>query len=83
MHFASKVKVKVLVDQLCPTLRVPLSVRFSRQEFPSPGYLSNPGIEPGSSTLQADSLQSEPPGKPFCFQNSLLNSLPDSLMQLA
>ena len=44
---------------------------FSRQEywsgfpFPSPGYLPNPGIEPGSPTLQADSLLSEPPGKPF------------------
>ena len=33
--------------------------------FPSPGDLSNPGMEPGSCTLQADSLQSEkPPGKP-------------------
>ena len=44
--------------------------KFSRQEywsgvpFPSPGDLSDPGIEPGSSTLQADSLPSELPGKP-------------------
>ena len=29
-----------------------------------PGDLPNPGIEPGSSALQADSLLSEPPGKP-------------------
>ena len=29
----------------------------------SPGDLPNPGIEPRSSTLQADSLRSEPPGK--------------------
>ena len=42
---------------------------FSRQEywsglpFPSPGDLPNPGIEPGSPTLQADALTSEPPGK--------------------
>ena len=42
---------------------------FSREEywsglpFPFPGYLPDPGIEPGSPTLQADSLQSEPPGK--------------------
>ena len=42
---------------------------FSRQEywwgllFPSPGDLLNPGIEPGSPTLQADALTSEPPGK--------------------
>ena len=37
---------------------------FSRQEywiglpFPSPGYLPNPGIEPSSPALQADSLPS-------------------------
>ena len=30
----------------------------------SPGDLPNPGIEPMSPTLQADSLPSEPPGKP-------------------
>ena len=41
---------------------------FSRQEywsglpFPSPGDLPDPGIEPGSPTLQADALSSEPPG---------------------
>ena len=46
------------------------SMEFSRQEyrsglpFPSPGDLPNPGIEPGSSTLEADALTSEPPGKP-------------------
>ena len=33
--------------------------------FPSPGDLPNLGIEPGSATLQADSLPSEPPGKPI------------------
>ena len=44
---------------------------FSRQEywrglpFPSPGDLPDPGIEPRSPALQADSLSSEPPGKPF------------------
>ena len=49
----------------------PLPVGFSRQEywsglpFPSPGDLPNPGIEPGSPTLQADALPSEPPGKPI------------------
>ena len=42
-------------------------MEFSRQEcwsglpFPSPGDLPNPGIEPGSPMLQADSLSSEPP----------------------
>ena len=48
-----------------------LSMGFSRQEYwsglplPSPGYLPNPRIEPGSPALQADALSSEPPGKPI------------------
>ena len=32
--------------------------------FPSPGDLPHPGIEPGSPSLQVDSLPSEPSGKP-------------------
>ena len=42
---------------------------FSRQQywsglpFPSPGYLPNPGIEPGSPAPQADSLPTELKGK--------------------
>ena len=79
-HFSlTKVlKVKVLVTQSCPTLchpmdcthQAPLSMGFSRQEywsrepFPSPGALPESGIESGSPALQADSLLSEPPGKP-------------------
>ena len=49
--------------------QAPLSMEFSRQEYwsglplPSPGDLPNPGVEPGSPGLQADSLLSEPPGK--------------------
>ena len=45
-------------------------MEFPRQEywsglpFPSPGDLPNPGIKPGPPTLQADTLPSEPPGKP-------------------
>ena len=56
--------------------------RFSSQEHwsglscPPPGDLPNPGIEPRSSTLQADSLPSEPPGKP---KNTGMGSL--SLLQ--
>ena len=44
-------------------------MEFSRQEywsrlsFPSPGDLPDPGIEPESPALQADSLLSESPGK--------------------
>ena len=47
--------------------QAPLSMGFSRQEywsglqFPSPGYLPNPGIEPGSPMFQANALPSEPP----------------------
>ena len=50
-------------------LYAPLSMGFSRQEFWN-GYIpfsrgsSNPGIESGSAAFQADSLLSEPPGKP-------------------
>ena len=46
-------------------------MEFSRQEywsglpFPSPGDLPDPGIKPGSSALQADTLLSEPPGRPL------------------
>ena len=49
--------------------QAPLFMEFYRQEywsglsFPSAGGLSNPGIEPGSPALQADSLQM--PGSPF------------------
>ena len=48
--------------------QVPLSLGFSRQEywsglsFLSPGDLSDPGIEPWSPALQADSLLTELPG---------------------
>ena len=52
-------------------LQAPLSMGFSREEYwsglpvPSPGDFPDPGIEPGSLTLQADSLTSDPPGKPL------------------
>ena len=47
------------------------SMEFSTPEYwsgwpvPSPGYLPNPGIEPRSPALQADSLPAEPQGKPI------------------
>ena len=73
------------VAQSCPTLCDPLdcslpgslSMGFSRQEywsglpFPSPGDLPNPGIEPRSPALEADTLTSEPPGKYKNMSNSL------------
>ena len=61
----------VKVAQSCPTLQ-PHGLYYSPGQntgvgscsFPSPGDLPNPGIEPGSPALQADSLPTEPPGKP-------------------
>ena len=63
----------IMSDSLQPPWAVacqaPLSTGFSKQEYwsglpvPSPGDLPDPGIEPKSPTLQADSLLSEPPGK--------------------
>ena len=52
-------------------LQAPLSMEFSRQQywselpFPTPADLPNPGIELESLAFQADSLPSEPPGKPI------------------
>ena len=62
-----------LVAKLCPTLatpwtvahEAPLPMGFSRQEYwsgfpcPPPEDLPNPGTEPGSPALQADSLPTE------------------------
>ena len=65
--------------QSCQTLCDPMDcVEFSRQEywsglpFPSPGDLPNPGIEHWSPALLADSLPSEPPGKPMQRRGPLL-----------
>ena len=51
--------------------QAPLSMGLAKQEHwiglpcPPPGDLPNPGIEPRSPALQADSLPSEPPEKPL------------------
>ena len=74
--FIRKKKVKSLSHvQLFATpwtvaYQAPPSMGFSRQEywsglpFPSPGDLPNSGIESRSPAFQADTLTSEPPGKP-------------------
>ena len=73
-----------LVAKSCLTLAIPwtvayqtlLSMEFSKQEhwsglpFPSPGDLPDPGIELESPALQADSLLTETPGKPYMMSNS-------------
>ena len=62
--------------------QAPLFMEFLRQEywsglpFPSPGNLPNPGIEPGSPALQADSSSSEPPGEPFISEVKKLGGTP-------
>ena len=53
---------------------------FPRQEywsglpFPSPEDLPDPGIEPGSPALQADSLPLSHLGNPYVFINKAYNS---------
>ena len=69
-------KVKVLVAQLCPTFATPWTVALQAPvcgilqarilewvAIPFPEDLPDLGIEPGSPSLQAESLPSEPPGK--------------------
>ena len=57
--------------------QAPLSLGFSRPEywsglpFPSPADLPDPGIEPGSPALQADSSPTELRGKPLSYEGSL------------
>ena len=72
-----KVKVKLLshvrlfVTPWTVAYQASPSMGFSRQEywsglpFPSPVDLPDPGIKPGSPALQADTLPTEPPGKPL------------------
>ena len=75
------VSCSVMPDSLRPL--APLSMGFSWQEcwivlpFPPPGDLPDPSIKPGSPALLADSLPSEPQGKPklYIMQKSFF--LPD------
>ena len=66
--------------------QAPLSMGFPRQEywsglpFPPPGVLPIIAIEAMSPALQADSLPSEPQGKPpkiafHCFSFLLINNI--------
>ena len=66
-------KVKVKVAQSCPTLCDPMDYTvhgvlqariLEWVAFPFSRDLPNPGMEPRSPALQADSLPAEPPGKP-------------------
>ena len=74
-----------LVAKSCPTLpnpwtvayQTPLFMGFSRQEywsglpFPSPGDLPDPGIEPRTPALQADSYQLSYKGRPMQYYSDI------------
>ena len=63
---------------LCDSMDCIQSMEFSRPEywsgypFSSPWDLPKPGIKPRSPALQADSLPTEPQGKPLSLHNALI-----------
>ena len=63
-------RVQLFVTLWSVAHQAPLSMGFSRQEHwsglpcPPPGDLPDPGVKPLFPELQADSLPTEPPGKP-------------------
>ena len=70
--------VQFFVSPWTVACQAPLPMEFSKQEywsglpFPAPGDLPHPGIKPRSPALQADSLPSEPPGKPQIQYSTML-----------
>ena len=64
-------RVRLFATLLTVAHQASPSMGFSRQEywsgvpFPSPGDLPDPGIELRSPALEADTLPSELPGKPW------------------
>ena len=82
-------KVKSLVAQSCPTLCDPMDCRLPGSSvhgifqgrvldelpFPSPVDLPDPGMEPRSLTLYADTLPSEPPENSLFNHNSFFKGL--------
>ena len=69
------------VTHSCPTLCDPTDYEILQArilewvyplqwDLPSPGDLPNPGIKPRSPTLQVDSLQAEPQGKPLDIEEA-------------
>ena len=75
--FSVYVSRSVMSDSAIPWTvanQAPLSMEISRQEYwselpcPPPGDPPDPGIKPWSPALQADSLLSEPSGKPLLWK---------------
>ena len=91
-----QVKVKVFIAPLCPTLCNPMGCSppgSSGSSVKNTGvgshsllqriFLTHPGVELGSSALQADSLLPEPPGKPIANNyRSSSSNLPRSFPYL-
>ena len=67
VHYQLPELVQTHVRQVCDAIQPSHSLSFTLYGllFPSPGDLPDPGIEPRSPVLQADSLPSELPGKPL------------------
>ena len=71
-------RIQLFATPWTAALQAPLSLKFSRQEYWSglpfsSGDLPDPGVEPRCPTLQADSLTSEPLGKPQHTQKEAPN----------
>ena len=63
---------RAVAHQAPLSMRILQARRLEWVAMPSSGDLPNPGIKPRSPALQADSLPSEPPGKPkYYFDISL------------
>ena len=88
-------RVRLFATPWIVAYQAPPSMAFSSQEcwsglpFPSPGDLSDPGVEPGSPALQADSLPSETPALailiPFPVQTNfrvISPKFPESLPEI-
>ena len=64
-HVHLFVTLWTVVRQASPSMGFSRPEYWSGLPFPSLGDLPDPGIKPGSPTLQADSLPSEPPGSQY------------------
>ena len=78
MKVKSLSRIRLLATPWTAADQAPPSMGFARQEyrsgvpFPSLGDLPNLGIKPRSPALQAVTLPSEPPGKPYPIRISTL-----------
>ena len=70
-------RIRLFVTPWTVAHQASLSMEFCRQEYwsglpiPPPAALPDPGIEPRSPVLQADSLPFEPPGKPIILSSTM------------